>query len=175
VGRLGSREKATEVLLEAYSRIQDLKNWKLILVGDYENQFHDYISEYFERNPHLREKIVFAGFIEDRNRIYQYYAQSKIFCFTSRRESFGIALVEAAYFGDYLVSTDVGGARDVLNVTNYGELFEIDNVKMLTKRLEDLIINWHKYEGDPNQNMNLMEANFSWSHLCEKLYTKLNE
>jgi glycosyltransferase involved in cell wall biosynthesis len=175
VGRLGSQEKATEVLLEAFSNIEDLKNWKLILVGDFEDQFQDFANEYFQTNPHLREKVIFVGFIEDREKIYQYYAQSKIFCFTSRRESFGIALVEAAYFGNYLVSTDVGGARDVLKVTDYGELIETDNVSMLTNRLEDLINNWDKYESNPDEKMNLMEENFSWSHLCEKLYKKLNE
>lgn len=175
VGRLGSEEKATEVLLEAFSKIQELKNWKLILVGDFEHQFQDYLNEYFQNYPHLEGKVIFTGFIEDRNKIYHYYAQSKIFCFTSRRESFGIALVEAAYFGNYILSTNVGGARDVLKVTDYGELFETDNTHMLSNRLEDLINNWHKYEGDPNQKMNLMEENFSWSHLCEKLYKKLNE
>lgn len=175
VGRLGSQEKATEVLLEAFSNIKNLKNWKLILVGEFEDHFQDYINEYFQTNPHLREKVIFAGFIEDRETIYQYYAQSKIFCFTSRRESFGIALVEAAYFGNYLLSTDVGGARDVLKITDYGELFEIDNIGMLTNRLEDLINKWDEYESNPDDKMNLMEENFSWSHLCEKLYKKLNE
>jgi L-malate glycosyltransferase len=175
VGRLGSSEKATEVLMEAFSKIKNLNNWKLILVGDFEDQFQDYVHKYFQNNPHLREMVIFAGFIEDRERIYQYYAQSKIFCLTSRRESFGIALVEAAYFGDYLVSTDVGGARDVLKVTNYGELFEIDNLEVLTRILEELINNWDKYEQNPRQKMNLMEENFSWSHLCEKLHEKLNK
>ncbi len=60
VGRLGSEEKATEVLLEAFSRISDLKNWKLILIGDFEHQFKEYVKEYFQTNPHLREKVIFA-------------------------------------------------------------------------------------------------------------------
>ena len=60
-------------------------------------------------------------------------------------------------------------------MTGYGELIEIDNVNLLTSRLEDLINNWHKYVNNPGHKMNLMEENFSWSHLCEKLYKKLNE
>jgi glycosyltransferase involved in cell wall biosynthesis len=175
VGRLGSKEKATEILLEAFSKIKNLKNWKLILIGEFEEQFQDYVCKYFKKYPHLREKVIFTGFIEDRKKIYQYYSETKIFCFTSRRESFGIALVEAAYFGDYLVSTDVGGAKDVLKVTNYGELIEIDNVNLLANRLGDLIENWQKYENDPHQKMNLIEENFSWPHLCKKLYKKINE
>lgn len=175
VGRLGSKDKATEILLEAFSNIKNLKNWKLILIGDFEEQFEEYVNKYYQINPHLREKVIFTGYIEDRNKIYQYYAQSKIFCLTSRRESFGISLVEAAYFGDYLLSTPVGGAQDVLNVTDYGELIEIDKVDLLSERLRDLIHNWSKYENDPLQKMNLMEANFSWLKLCKKLYRTLNE
>lgn len=175
VGRLGSKEKAIDVLMEAFSKIKDLKGWKLVLVGDFENQFEDYVRQYFERNPQLRDRVVFAGFIKDRNEIYQYYSQSKIFCFTSRKESFGIVLVEAAYFGNYLISTDVGGAKDVLKVTNYGELIEKDKVDLLAARLEDLIKNWQKYENNPQLKKNLIKEHFSWPYLCQKLYKMLNE
>ena len=69
----------------------------------------------------------------------------------------------------------MGGARDVLKVTDYGELIETDNVELLADRLEDLIENWSEYEHDPQVKMDLMEEKFGWPKLCKKLYKKLKE
>lgn len=174
VGRLGTIEKATEVLLESFAKIKNLKNWKLILIGDIDRAFQDYIDNYYTNNPNLRNKVIFKGHITNRDEIYKYYLKSKIFCLTSRWESFGISLVEATYFGNYLVSTDVGGAKDVLNITNYGELVKIDDTDFLALRLQDLILNWEKYEKNPDEIMELIKKSFNWKSLCKILHEKLN-
>ncbi|HSP88717.1 MAG TPA: glycosyltransferase, partial [Ignavibacteriaceae bacterium] len=91
-----------------------------------------------------------------------------------RSESFGIALIESAYFGNYILTTDVGGARDILNVIDYGELIKMDDSDYLAGRLQELILNPEKYERDPNELMNKVNDNFNWSNLCKKIYEKLN-
>ena len=174
VGHLGIKTKATEILLEAFSRINELEDWKLILVGRVEESFKEYIDNFFRTNPHLRDKIIFKGYISDRDEIYRYYSESKIFCFPSRSESFGIALIESAYFGNYILTTDVGGARDILDVTNYGELIKIDDSKYLADRLQEFILNPEKYEMDPNELMTKVNNNFNWSNLCKKINKRLN-
>jgi len=174
VGRLGYEQKATEILLEAFSKIKDLKDWKLILIGGVEESFQNYLNTFFEKNPDLHEKVIFKGYVSDRDEICKYYSKSKVFCFTSRWESFGIALIEAAFFGNYIVSTDVGGANDILDITGYGELVKMDDPNFLGDRLQELILNWHEYEKDPQKLMNLTKKEFKWSNLCKKLYKKIN-
>ena len=174
VGHLGIKAKATEILLEAFSKVEKLDGWKLILVGEVEESFKGYVDNFFKLHPHLIDKIIFKGYISDRDEIYRYYSESKIFCFPSRFESFGIALIESAYFGNYILTTDVGGARDILNVIDYGELIKMDDSDYLAGRLQELILNPEKYERDPNELMNNVNDNFNWSNLCKKIYEKLN-
>lgn len=174
VGDLGTRPKATEILLEAFAKIKKLNDWKLILIGSVEESFKDYIENYFSINPHLKDKVIFKGRISERDEIYRYYSKSKIFCLPSRSESFGIVLIEAAYFGNYLVTTDVGGAKDALNIIDYGELIKIDDADYLAERLQKLILNPEKFEKDPNELRIKVNKNYNWVKLCEKIYEKLN-
>ncbi len=53
VGHLGIKAKATEILLEAFSKVEKLDDWKLILVGSVDESFKGYIDDYFKLNPHL--------------------------------------------------------------------------------------------------------------------------
>lgn len=174
VGDLCAWPKGTDILLEAFSKIKKLNNWKLILIGNIDKSFKSYINEYFLKYPHLKDKIIFKGYISNRNKIYEYYAQSKIFCFPSRSESFGIVLIEAAYFGNYLLTTDVGGAKDILDVINNGEFIKEDDSNYLSERLQDIILNPEKYERDPNELMSIVNDKFNWVKLCKRIYNKLN-
>lgn len=175
VGRIGTKQKATEVLLEAFSKIKNLEGWKLILIGEINQEFQQYIKNYFHENKNLQDKVLFKGHISNRDEIYEYYSKSKIFCLTSRWESFGIVLIEALYFGNYLVTTDVGAAKDVLKITNYGELIKKDDTEFLALRLQDLILNWHNYEKEQKLMMGLIRKNYNWKVICNILYKKLNE
>jgi glycosyltransferase involved in cell wall biosynthesis len=174
VGHLGTKAKATEILLEAFSKIENLYDWKLILIGSIDESFKPYLDDYFKINPHLIDKIIFKGYVSNRDEIYKYYSKSKIFCFPSRSESFGIALIESAYFGNYLLTTDVGGAKDVLDVTYYGEIIKMDDSNYLAGRLQELISNPEKYEKDPYELMSLINDKFNWAKLCEKIDKRLN-
>lgn len=173
VSRLGTRQKATDVLLEAFGKIKDLKNWKLILIGTIEESFKQYIDEYFKRYPHLKERVIFTGNISDRKFLYEYYLKAKIFTLPSRWENFSIALIEAAYFGCYIVATDVGVAREILEITNYGTLVEKDEIESLANAFQELILNWNNYERNPVEINEIIEENFSWVKICGELDNKI--
>lgn len=112
--RFGTAKKNTELLLKILSEV-DLKGWKAVLAGTVEKDFEPYIEDFFRSRPELREKINFAGNISDRAALYELYARAKIFVLTSRWESFSISLMETAYFGDYIISTNVGIAPAIRN------------------------------------------------------------
>jgi glycosyltransferase involved in cell wall biosynthesis len=138
VGRLGSKQKNTELFLEALSSI-DLKDWKVFLIGSMENVFKKYIIEYFIRNPHLKEKVLFTDAVYEKRELFEYYNKSKVFVLTSRWESYGLVLNEAKRFGNYLISTDVGAAKYLIDDGKYGVLIEQDNVEFLSTVLKEII------------------------------------
>lgn len=112
--RFGTAQKNTQLLLKILSNV-DLKDWNVILAGTIEKDFYSFIESFFREYPELKDKIHFIGNISDRNELYRLYARAKVFILTSRFESFAISLIEAAYFGDYIISTDVGIASTIKN------------------------------------------------------------
>lgn len=115
------------MLLEALEKV-DLKDWKFYIIGqvtdsfrtDGQSMYQNIIDAFFEKHPDMIEKVIFTGPIYDTKTIFDYYNRAKVFVLTSRHESFANVLSEAASFGCYFLSTDVGGAPFVTNSWKYG-------------------------------------------------------
>lgn len=136
VGRIGTFAKASEILLTAFLQAQPhLKDWKLKLVGPVTPEFRQRVAACLGQNAKLRERIILTGEISDRQQLEAEYAKAKIFCLTSRWESFGIVLAEAAKSGCFLLTSDVISASDLTDNERYGRIFAVDNVHQLTRLL----------------------------------------
>ena len=136
VGRIGSEEKCNDNIMEAFSKIKN-NGWKLVFVGPIEESFNKYIENFYIKNPQLKEKVVFKGPIYDRDKLYCEYKKAKVFCLASKYESFAIALLEAASFGDVIVSTDVGIASELTSLKN-GIIVENNSIENLVKAFDAL-------------------------------------
>ena len=87
VGRLGTNQKATDVLLKGFAlSAHILDGWKLKLIGSVEEDFKSYINDYFEEYPGLSDRVIFTGPISDKKVLADEYEKSKIFALTSRWE-----------------------------------------------------------------------------------------
>lgn len=134
VGRLGTQQKNTEMFLKAIERLP-VSDWKYIFIGNIEKSFAKYISDFFDKNPNLKERVSFVGNIQDKKQLWDYYNKAKVFVLTSTWESYGLVLNEAARFGDYIVTTKVGAAQDILSETNFGTFVRKDDDKQLSEIL----------------------------------------
>ena len=121
VGRLGTHQKNTELLLDVLAKV-DLQDWKFYCIGPIEDSFKGEIERFYSEHPEKKDSVIFTGMISQKDK-FEYYDKARVFVLTSRHEGFAFALVEAAYMKNYIVSTDVGGAEDVLDYTG-GVLFE---------------------------------------------------
>lgn len=135
VGRLGTQQKATHVMLEAFVRAAEkIPDWKLRLVGSVEPGFEPEIQRYFERNPELRERVVFVGEIHDRQKLFQEYRQAKIFTLSSEVEGGAPNVVaEALNAGCVTAVTRFDGAWDATNFETCGVIAEIDDAEGLAQ------------------------------------------
>jgi len=111
VGRIGTYQKNTELLLDILSAI-NLKDWKVKIIGGIESSFQQVIENFYLRNPEKRDSVLFTGPVSQKE-LWEYYNRSRIFLFTSRHESYGLALSEAMYMGDYVITTNVGIASEL--------------------------------------------------------------
>jgi GalNAc-alpha-(1->4)-GalNAc-alpha-(1->3)-diNAcBac-PP-undecaprenol alpha-1,4-N-acetyl-D-galactosaminyltransferase len=134
VGRL-DENKNQKLLLEAFANV-NTKNWKLMLVGD------GILKVEYQRlakDLGIADKVVFVGTVSD---IETYYNRAKIFAFTSQSEGFPNSLLEALSFGIPSIASDCNsGPSEMIQHTENGFLFEINNQKQLEKQIVKLMEN----------------------------------
>jgi L-malate glycosyltransferase len=175
VGRIGSPEKATEILLKAFAMIDGVEktNWKLVLVGPIEESFNDTIDMFFKECPHIKEKVEFTGAVYNRERLNDLYMKAKIYCSSSKYESFGLSLLESASFGNIIVSTKVGIANELVE-GGAGEVVKVDEVKDLSAALETFM-NCENLKVLSEQMKDFCRKNYNWDEIVSSLYSKLTE
>ena len=146
VGRIGCYQKNTEMLLDALEKV-DLKDWKIYMIGPITNSFdlndsgdfQETIDSFLRRNPQYKDKLIFTGVIYDQRKIFDYYNRAKVLLMTSRHEAFGNVYSEAAAFGCYIISTDVGGAVLASNNWKFGAYVNQEDSKGLSAILSDFV------------------------------------
>jgi glycosyltransferase involved in cell wall biosynthesis len=169
VGRLGMRQKATDILLQSFKNSEVLhKKWKLILVGDVAQEFQNYIDDFFAENPLMKDKIEFTGKISDKKVLEEYYLKSKVFAMPSRWEGFTLAMLEALSYGCYFVGTDkIAPIDDVLSDSDYGIKIESDNVDAFANGLQKVCANENLFTNEMQvKRMNHIRDNFCWEKIC---------
>lgn len=138
VGRLGTEEKNTEFLLKVLEKV-DLKDWKFFFIGSIESKFQKKIDDFFQRFPEKKESIIFTGIVKDRELLYEYYNRSKVFILPSKWESFGIVMVEAMAFNNYVLTSNTCAAKDITDTEKVGEIFSIVDENELIEKVRKII------------------------------------
>ena len=109
VARLDLLWKGQDILLEVLSTEKwSRRNWKLRIYGTGADRDH---IEKLVRIFHLPQRVEFRGFAKDMREIWR---DSHVMVLPSRGEGTPLATLEAMMCGRPVVTTDVGGNREVL-------------------------------------------------------------
>lgn len=138
VGRLGTPPKNTEMLLKALAKT-DLKDWKVILIGTIQEDFKDTINKFYSENPNKKSQVTFVGPIYDKKELWEWYNRSKVFLLSSRYESFALVFVESQRFNNFIISTPVGAANDVIQKGKYGRLVPIGDADAMSREIQNVV------------------------------------
>jgi len=169
VGRIGAPEKDNQMLLDAVEKL-DLEGWKVLFVGPIEPAFQKNIEAFYDKNPNLRGSVEFIGPIYERQKLFDLYSRSKIFCLTSVEESFGFVLIEAMAYGNYIVTTPISSAKDLTADEKVGEI--ISDADALSKTLEKRMK--CEMERESEEAVRYAQANFDWTIVLKKLDQRIN-
>lgn len=163
VGRLGTEQKNTKLLLDALNGL-DLKDWKIYLIGPIDDYFKPTINVFFENNPQLENKVIFPGNINSKKELWEYYNKSKVFLLTSRREGYPIVFGEALRFHNYIVSSELPSSIEIISKWG-GKLFMQEDVKALHDILLSII------EGDLDLNIydDIDVSSECWCNIISKM------
>lgn len=99
--------KRIDDLIKVFHKVQQKIKSRLIIIGDGPEREN---ASKLAHELGIREKIMFLGKSNEIEKILYY---SDLFLLPSEKESFGLAALEAMAYGVPVISTDVGGVREV--------------------------------------------------------------
>ena len=140
VGRIGTRQKATEVLVKAFAMARSfIPGWKLCLVGGMEEEFKVFLNEFLKENKGFSERIICTGVVSDRDELAELYDRAKIYALTSEFEGgTNNATAEALGRGLVPVTSRIDAYEDITDHGRIGRSFDIGNVVSLSRILIEL-------------------------------------
>ncbi len=174
VGRLGTQQKATHIMLEAFATIADqIPEWKLRLVGTVESSFQPWLEGYFHRYPALQDQIEFVGSIQDRDWLYAEYQKAKIFTLSSTNEG-GTpnVIAEALHAGCVIVITQIDASLEATDGGRCGRTAHIDHVEELGQAYLELAVS-SDLEQMSKHAYQYGCAHFDMENIVDKLYERL--
>ncbi|MDX1373749.1 MAG: glycosyltransferase, partial [Nitrososphaeraceae archaeon] len=113
-------------------------------------------------------KLIEAGYIQDRNKLSEYYNAADLFIYPTRADSFGLVLLESIACGRPCITYAVGGCTDIIvnDVSGYAVTpFKPDE-------FANKIISVHKnrnlLESLKSSSRKFAKENFSISQMAKK-------
>jgi glycosyltransferase involved in cell wall biosynthesis len=127
-------------LIEAFSQI-NRKEFTLHLVGNPQKS-----ANYFQKLKKLVQQLnlnkdVFFHNGSDKYNLYKLYFQANIFVLPTLKETFGIVLIEAMYYGLPIITTNVAAIPELITDGENGLLVPPANSPALAEALSKLIEN----------------------------------
>jgi len=131
IGRL-AEEKNLEFLISSLDK-WNYKKWDLKIIGT--GQREKVLKKIvFEKN--LKDKIYFYGF---QKNIEKFIMDSDLIVLPSKKEGFGLSIVEGFSYGVPAIGTNVGGIKEIIDNKKNGFLFESNNQDELVDLLNIII------------------------------------
>ena len=174
VGRIGIKEKANHILLEAFAIVHDeLPDWQVHLVGAIEGGFIQYIEDYFSKYPELRNKVFFKGLIEDKTELFKQYAQAKVFIMTSISEGMPNVFSESLFHGCFQITSNIDAAEDVTDNGKLGRVFPINDISALVNVLREVCLDDKLLRETFPRILTYAKNNYDWELIIKRLHHML--
>lgn len=123
----------------------------------------------------ISSKVTFTGNI-DNTKVSDYINMMDIVCIPSLSESFGVSAVEACACGRPVVSTNVGGLKEIVFDDYNGYTVDPCNSNLLKEKLKILIENEDKIRSFSVNARKLAEEKYNWienAAIMKNLYNKI--
>ena len=165
--------KNLDVVLKSIQIIKNnIHNIEFIIVGDevqgrlYGDLGHKKQLESLIKSLDITENVQFVGW-KTHDDLWKIYRDSDLFVFASIYENFGLPLLEAAYFGLPLISTDVGIASELIDENNGGEIILELKPEKFAKSILKILLDKKAYD-DASKHIRSNACNFSIKFIADK-------
>lgn len=161
--KLFSENSSLRLILIGKSK-QSLKN-KLKGMKD-----ESYAKSVFDGLPADVRKAIKHVDRVDNTQLQFIYPLAKAFMLPSRKEIFGMVMLEAMYFGAPVVTTYNGGSSTLIKSEDYGQVITSYDVDLWCTAIKRYL-NDKEYADRVRKNaMELVSKEFTWDHIAAEMY-----
>lgn len=162
-------DKGHDILLNALSQLSVdthvSQNWRLFWAGSYDTDW-GHRMQALSDSLGLKHRVTFLGEIED---VPAFLSAMDILVAPSRRESFGLALVEGMAVGLPVIAARVGGVPEVVEDGVTGLLTPVEDVIALKLAMQRLLNDDALRQSMGRAGYLRFEAHFSMNRLCRNI------
>ena len=117
------QEKGFDFLLQAMPIIAEaIPNVRFIFAGEHNIEYENFYNQCLPLIEHNRARIVFLGLIREPQKLANFYGMCDVFTLPSRTDCLAMVQIESLLAGVPLVTTNIPGARIVIQETGFGKL-----------------------------------------------------
>ncbi|MCR5107076.1 MAG: glycosyltransferase [Lachnospiraceae bacterium] len=175
VGNLGTYEKATDTLLEAFAKSAPYHSYKLKLIGPVAKDFIAYRDKFMREHEDLKDRIIFTGPVYDKEKLMGEYLKARFFTLPSRSESFGFVLLEAGAFGCILLPSDkCCAALDMTDNGRLGYILKADDIQSIADTFKTVTEGNEDLSRLSLKTAEYIRKNYSWENIVTSLYENLS-
>jgi glycosyltransferase involved in cell wall biosynthesis len=128
--------KGQHLLVEALSMMKENgMNCTALLVGHFEDAKYVARVQTLAQQLNLNDNLILLRHVKNPQELMQL---CDVVVLTSRRETFGLVLIEAMSVGKAVVGSDAGGVPEIIDHGTNGFLFESENSRSLYEQLATL-------------------------------------
>lgn len=173
VGRIGSVQKNSHVLLYAYalSYLRFTTPWDLVMIGSVTPEFQEIYDVFCREFPEIALHVHLTGSISDKAQLHAYYRRAKIFALTSQMEGGSPNVyAEAAGFGCTILTTDIDCAQDMTDHERLGRIVkDSENIPAYAQALSALCADQVYLEQNFTAIREYIHHYFDYDHIAERL------
>lgn len=173
VGRIGSTQKNSHVLLYAYAMCFPYfkENWELVMIGSVTPEFQNLYAAFCAEFPEIAAHIYLPGQINDREQLCAYYRRAKIFALTSYMEGAPNVFAEAAGFGCTIITTNIDVALDMTDGGRLGKVVEdFEDIPAYARTLSELCVDQAYLKRNYYEMRKYIEEYFDYDRIAERLH-----
>lgn len=166
-------EKRPELLIEAFKKLDNKKDWKLVLVGGVSDT-SSYQKELLKR-ANSRQDIIFAGELRGKL-LAEIVRGAGLFALPSDLEGLPLAMLEAMKEGVPILASDILAHRQLLE-DGRGILFRAGNLQECVEKIEFAISNSDHMHAMAEAAKKHVEEHYTWEKITAdnlSVYTGLS-
>jgi len=137
-------EKGFDLLFKAIPKLTT-KNIHFVFAGEKNMGYEDFFSQHQQLYNQVKKEITFLGLLAG-DELERFYFSIDALVMPSRSDCFGLVQAEAAKYDKPVIVSNIVGGRDMVEVTNFGEIAETENPVSLAEKIDSFAKNKHSYK-----------------------------